>query len=92
MDKANIFKAIVDVTLKKSILDPQGQTTLHALETLGFQEAKDLRVGKHFVLTVNSANAVEAEEKVRQMCEKVLINPVIEEYFVKIEPLGGTSK
>ena len=88
----NTFKAIVDVTLKKSILDPQGQTTLHALETLGFQDAKDLRVGKHFVLTVNSASAVEAEKKVKQMCEKVLINPVIEEYFVKIESLGGTSK
>ena len=86
------FKAIVDVTLKKSILDPQGQTTLHALETLGFQDAKDLRVGKHFVLTVNSANVVEAEKKVKQMCEKVLINPVIEEYVVKIESLGGTSK
>lgn len=87
-----IFRATVDVTLKKSILDPQGQTTLQALEALGFQDAKDLRVGKHFVLTVNSATQLEAEKKVKEMCEKLLINPIIEEYFVKVEDLGGTSK
>lgn len=87
------FTATVDVTLKKSIQDPQGQTTLHALEALGFQGTTDLRVGKHFVLKVNSANQSEAEKKVEDMCKKLLINPVIEEYkyFVQIEPLGGTS-
>jgi len=85
------FTATVDVTLKKSILDPQGQTILHALEALGFQDAKDLRVGKHFVLKVDSATQVEAEGKVKDMCEKLLINPVIEEYFVEIKPSGGTA-
>lgn len=75
-----MYKATINVTLKKSVLDPQGQTVLHALSTLGFKEAKDLRVGKFFELTVDEADRTRAEARIREMCDKLLINPVIEEY------------
>lgn len=79
-----MYKAKVNVTLKKSVSDPQGQTVLHALETLGFKEAKDVRIGKYFELTLASVNRGKAEQEVRAMCDKLLINPVIEEYAFEI--------
>jgi len=78
------YKATVNTTLKKSVLDPQGQTVLHALESLGFKEAKDLRVGKTFILKLECAAKADAEKRVREMCEKLLINPVIEEYSLSL--------
>ena len=77
-----MYKATINVTLKKSVLDPQGQTVLHALDTLGFKEAKNLRVGKFFELTLDAASREKAEARVREMCQKLLINPVIEEYAI----------
>lgn len=79
-----MYKAAINVTLKKSVLDPQGKTVLHALESLGFKDAKDLRVGKYFELAVDAANKQQAESRVKEMCDKVLINPVIEEYSFRI--------
>lgn len=80
-----MYKATINVTLKKSVLDPQGQTVLHALSTLGFKEAKDLRVGKFFELTVDEADKTRAEARIREMCDKLLINPVIEEYSLTMK-------
>lgn len=77
-----MYEATINVTLKKSVLDPQGKTVLHALDSLGFHDAKDLRVGKFFVLTVDSPDPESARARVNQMCEKLLVNPVIEEYRV----------
>ena len=79
-----MYKATINVTLKKSVLDPQGKTVLHALDSLGFKEAKDLRVGKYFELTVNADSKQKAEARVREMCDKVFINPVIEEYSFQL--------
>jgi phosphoribosylformylglycinamidine synthase len=80
-----MYKATINVTLKKSVLDPQGKTVLHALESLGFKEAQNLRVGKYFELTVNADNKQKAESRVKEMCDKVLINPVIEEYSFSLQ-------
>ncbi len=79
-----MYKAKINVTLKKSVLDPQGKTVLHALDSLGFKEAKDLRVGKYFELSLDAPNAQKAEEQVKIMCDKLLINPVIEEYSFQV--------
>ncbi|MDD5218349.1 MAG: phosphoribosylformylglycinamidine synthase subunit PurS [Candidatus Omnitrophica bacterium] len=79
-----MYKATVNVTLKKSVLDPQGKTVLHALETLGFQGVKDVRVGKYFELAIDEEKREKAEEQVRAMCDKLLINPVIEDYSFKL--------
>jgi phosphoribosylformylglycinamidine synthase len=82
-----MFKAKVNVTLKKSVLDPQGQTVLQALHSLSFKEAKDLRVGKFFELTLEAKSEKDAEEKVRHMCDKLLINPVIEDFQLTVEKI-----
>lgn len=75
-----MYKATVNVTLKKSVLDPQGQTVLHALESLGFNEAKKVRVGKYFEVVLDVKDLKSAETKIKSMCDQLLINPVIEEY------------
>jgi phosphoribosylformylglycinamidine synthase subunit PurS len=80
-----MYKATVNVTLKKSVLDPQGQTVSHALQTLGFNEAKNIRVGKYFEVTLDVSDRKKAEEKIKAMCDKLLINPVIEEYSFEIQ-------
>lgn len=80
-----MYKAKIHVTLKKSVLDPQGKTVLHALETLGFREAKDLRVGKYFELALDAASNAEAQKKVKEMCDKVLVNTVIEDYQFELQ-------
>ena len=74
------MKAKVYVTLKKSVLDPQGKAVQHALSTLGFSEVKDVRMGKYIELDLGAADRTQAETKIRSMCEKLLANTVIEEY------------
>ncbi len=74
------MKAKVYVTLKKSVLDPQGKAVQHALSTMGFNEVKDVRVGKYIELELGAIDKAKAEAKIRTMCEKLLANTVIEEY------------
>ena len=74
------MKAKVYVTLKKSVLDPQGKAVQHALATMGFAEARDVRVGKYVELELGETDRVKAEARLKQMCEKLLANTVIEEY------------
>ncbi len=83
-----MFKAKVYVTLKKSVLDPQGKTVLHALASMGFKDAKDLRVGKYFELAIEAASQTDAQKKVKEICDKVLINPVIEDYSFDLQEAG----
>jgi len=63
------FKAKIDVTLKKSVLDPQGQTVLHALHTLGHEGVESLRVGKHFEIKLESKNREQAESDIKKQRE-----------------------
>lgn len=86
-----MFKAKIHVTLRKSVLDPQGKTVLHALESMGFKDAKDLRVGKYFELTVDASNQGDAQKKVKDICDKVLINPVIEDYAFELQEAGSAK-
>ncbi len=76
-------RARVVVTLKKSVLDPQGQAVTRALSSLGFSEVKDARLGKIIELDLDARDAAEAKKRVEQMCEKLLANTVIEEYRVE---------
>ena len=80
-----MFKAVVNVTLKKSVLDPQGKTVQHALASLGFQEAKNVRVGKYFEVSLDTPDRKKAEERLKAMCNEVFINPVIEEYSFELK-------
>ena len=74
------MKAKVYVTLKKSVLDPQGKAVQHALSSMGFGEVKDVRVGKFIELDLGSADKAQAEQKIKTMCEKLLANTVIEDF------------
>ncbi len=76
--------AKVYVTLKKGVLDPQGQTVQSALETLGY-EVEEVRMGKYLELTLADAPPEELEAHVIEMCEKLLANPVIEDYKYQID-------
>ena len=78
------MKARVYVTLKKSVLDPQGKTVQHALSSLGFNEVKDVRMGKYIELELGAVDKTQAEKKIKMMCEKVLANTVIEEFRYEI--------
>ncbi len=77
------MKARVVVTLKKSVLDPQGLAVGRALGSLGFSEVKDVRLGKIIELEIDGQDPAEAKKRVEQMCEKLLANTVIEEYRVE---------
>ena len=74
------MKAKVYVTLKKSVLDPQGKAVEHALSAMGFPGVKDVRVGKFIELDLGAVERSQAEQKIKTMCEKVLANTVIEDF------------
>ncbi len=74
------MKAKVYVTLKKSVLDPQGKAVEHALSIMGFQEVKSARVGKFIELDLAGTDKAQAEQKIKTMCEKLLANTVIEDF------------
>ena len=77
------MKARVVVTLKRSVLDPQGQAVSRALGSLGFSEVKDVRLGKIIELELEDKDAAEARQRLSQMCEKLLANTVIEDYRIE---------
>jgi phosphoribosylformylglycinamidine synthase subunit PurS len=80
------MKAHVYVTLKTSVLDPQGQTIHNALRKIGFAQVADVRQGKYFqLLLADGLSATEARAQVERMAKDVLTNPVIEEYTFRIE-------
>ena len=74
------MKAKIHVTLKQGILDPQGKAIEHALDSLGFKNAANVRVGKYMELDLNQTDKTKAETEVRAMCEELLANTIIEEY------------
>ena len=75
------MKATVHITLKKGVLDPQGKAIGHALEGLGFDEVGEVRQGK--VIEIEIADGT-SEDRVKDMCEKLLANPVIEDYKIDL--------
>jgi phosphoribosylformylglycinamidine synthase len=80
------MKAHVYVTLKASVLDPQGQTIHNALRKIGFAEVTAVRQGKYFALSLaDSLSAEQARAAVERIAREVLTNPVIEEFTYKIE-------
>ena len=76
--------AKVVVTLKKSVLDPQGVAVKHALDSLGFSAVQSVRLGKYLEVRMDGADPKKAEKDLKEMCDKLLSNPVIEEYKFEI--------
>ena len=79
------MKVIVNVKLKEGVLDPQGKAVLHALNSLSFDEVKDVRIGKQIVLDVEGNDEDEIKKRVEKMSEELLANTVIEDYEIIIE-------
>ena len=80
------MKAHVYVTLKTSVLDPQGQTIHNALRKIGFGNVSEVRQGKYFLLTLaDGLSAEEARAEVERIAKEVLTNLIIEEYTYRIE-------
>jgi phosphoribosylformylglycinamidine synthase len=80
------MKAYVYVTLKRTVLDPQGQTIQSALKKMQYQGVDDVRQGKYFVLTLeDSLDAATAHAEVERISREVLTNPVIEEFTFQLE-------
>ncbi|MCZ6705645.1 MAG: phosphoribosylformylglycinamidine synthase subunit PurS [Bacteroidetes bacterium] len=82
-----MYKARINVTLRQSILDPQGKAAHHALSQLGFDDVDEVRIGKHIELNIDTESEDSAANVARQACEKLLANPVMEDYSVDIEPI-----
>ena len=83
-DSLLLYTARIFVSLKPSVNDPQGSTVRQGLIDMGFEEVIDVRVGKYIELTVESETEKFAKDKVNDMCDKLLSNPVIEMYNFEI--------
>ena len=80
------MKFSVTVTLKKDVLDPQGKVVQNTLINMGMKNLKNIRQGKHFEIEVDENELSTAEKKVDEMCKKLLVNLIIEDYKInKIE-------
>lgn len=80
-----LMKAKIYVTLKPSVLDPQGKAIHHAVETIGYRGIKDVRQGKYFEVTVDASLSVdEVRAEIERMARDVLANPIIEDFRVEL--------
>ena len=76
------MKFSVTVTLKKDVLDPQGKVVQNTLNNLGMNNLKSIRQGKYFEIEILENNDEKAEKKVEEMCKKLLVNLIIEDYKI----------
>lgn len=79
-----MYKVKVYVTLRESVLDPQGSAVKNSLYSLGYKEVQDVRIGKYMELLVEKSER-NIDDIVKEMCEKLLSNPVIEDYRYELE-------
>ena len=80
------MKARVFVTLKNGVLDPQGKAIGHALNNLGFETVGEVRQGKIIDLELDDRDEAKARDRLKEMCEKLLANTVIEKYEIELKP------
>jgi len=84
-----LYLSKITVTLRKSILDPQGKAVEHSIESLGFKNIKDTRIGKYIELTLEANSEAEAKKTTEEVCKKLLANPVMEDYEFQVLNLNG---
>lgn len=83
-----MLEAKVYITLKKTVADPQGLTIRHALESLGYKEVIDSRIGKLIIINLDTDNKEQARHRLDEMCRKLLANTIIEDYTFELKPAG----
>lgn len=86
-----MYKAQIKVTLRKSILDPQGKTVEHSIQSLGYKDVVDTRIGKYVELKLNSSSEEEAQMITEAVCSRLLANPVMEDYEYSIVKVNGKA-
>jgi phosphoribosylformylglycinamidine synthase PurS subunit len=86
-----MYKATVYVTLRESVLDPQGNAVKQSLHSLRYDEVQNVRIGKYMELVVDLNDEQQARERVTEMCEKLLANTVIEDYRFELQKLIAQS-
>ena len=77
------FRIAVHITPRKGLLDPQGKAVSDALHTLGFKAVTNVHVGRYVVVDMDAYDAIAAEEAVTAMCQKLLANPVTEDFEIE---------
>lgn len=82
-----MLKAKVFVTLKPSVLDPQGKVVMHSLNNLGYDSVKDVRVSKYIELNFDSEDENKVKKELEEICDKVLANPNTETYHYTVEKI-----
>jgi len=80
-----VFIAKITVTLRKSILDPQGKAVLHGAHSLGYAAVNDIRIGKFIEMKIDAPTEAEARRVTEEICQKLLANPVMEDYRYTME-------
>ena len=84
------FRVAIHIVPRRGLLDPQGKAVADALHVLGFSDVADVRVGRHIVVETNAADADAATRAAREMCEKLLANPVTEDFEIEqVVATGG---
>jgi len=79
--------AKIHITFKNGVLDPQGKAVHHALKDLGFNEVSGIQMGKYLEVRLNGISREEAETRVKEMCEKLFANTVIESYQFTLDSM-----
>jgi len=80
--KKNKLKFSVTVTLKKDVLDPQGKVVQNTLVNMGMNNLRTIRQGKHFEIEIDESDVRVAQKKIDEMCKKLLVNLIIEDYKI----------
>jgi phosphoribosylformylglycinamidine synthase PurS subunit len=78
----NRYRIAVHIVPRRGILDPQGKTVADALHTLGFGSVRDVHVGRHIIVDLDARDQKAAEQSTRDMCERLLANPVTEDFEI----------
>ena len=82
-----MYLAKITITLRKSILDPQGKAIHHALQSLQMKEVQDVRIGKFVEMKIDSTEEARARQVTEEACRKLLANPVMEDYAFSMEKI-----
>jgi phosphoribosylformylglycinamidine synthase len=84
-----LYTAKIKVTLRRSILDPQGKTVENSMKSLGYEDVLDTRIGKFIELKLDVGSEEEAKQLTDEICDKLLANPVLEDYEFKVVKFNG---
>ena len=82
-----MFVARIKITLKPKVNDPQGQTVMDSLKTLGFLGVTGVRIGKYIEVRVDEVDKDKADQQIRTMCDQLLANPIIEDFHYEMSPV-----